>query len=98
MWNVNEIMGIQVYLESKKFWIYVGTLLKDEDGYIFKYDSSYHKSKKAFSLGPDLPGKIGEFKSKSLFPFFDDSIPDKRNAAYPDYCEQYHCHGLSVDE
>ena len=55
--------------------IICGTLVEDDDGYIFTYDKSYVKnSYQAISLL--LPLRIESYKSTVLFPFFDGLIPE----------------------
>ena len=56
--------------------VFAGLLLETDEGYSFRYDEEYLKSSDAFPASLTLPLQEGEFKSKSLFPFFDGLIPE----------------------
>ena len=56
--------------------IFAGTLEETDEGYLFRYDPNYLKSSDAFPVSLTLPLQEGDFKSKSLFPFFDGLIPE----------------------
>ncbi len=55
---------------------YAGTLIEDEEGFHFKYDTKYLESDKAEPISLTLPLKAEAFSSKILFPFFDGLIPE----------------------
>lgn len=90
---------LEIYLETQKRRIYVGKLHYDKTHahYVFEYDVHYLRSNAALAVGPELPATRLKFVSEKneLFPTFQDRIPDKRNAAYPEYCSAY---GISVNE
>src|SRR5271167_4380336 len=86
------LIGVDIFLERRKTRLYVGQLRKETDYYIFNYDDQYLHSQNIIPLGPEFPLTKKEFKSKKLFPSFEDRIPSKLNPAYPEYC-----HLLGVD-
>ena len=53
-----------------------GWLVEDENGYHFKYDSSYLNSSNPDPISLTLPLKVQPYTSKILFPFFDGLIPE----------------------
>ena len=48
----------------------------DEDVYHFKYDEEYLKSAEAEPVCLTMPLRKEEYRSQSLFPFFDGLIPE----------------------
>lgn len=88
---------LNVFAESRKRRLFVGTLKWDEfkNLFEFKYDPKYALSKKAIPIGRELDLFKKIHTSKKLFPSFSDRIPDKDNPAYVDYCS---AQGISVDE
>ena len=56
--------------------LFAGTIIRNDDGYVFRYDDEYflNKSNKPISLL--LPLSEQEYKSNILFPFFDGLIPE----------------------
>lgn len=89
---------LQVFSESRKRRVLVGTLTWDNQKNLFefRYDPKYAKSKNAIPLGKelDLFKKTHVSKGK-LFPSLADRIPSKENPAYEDYCLSQ---GISVNE
>ena len=53
-----------------------GWLVEDENGYNFKYDTSYLNSPSPDPISLTLPLQEKPFTSKILFPFFDGLIPE----------------------
>ncbi len=55
---------------------YAGILAETDEGYSFKYDTDYLLSENASAVSLTLPLQAKEYKSKTLFPFFDGLIPE----------------------
>lgn len=92
----NKITGVLVYLELTEFLSKVGRLSRENDGtFLFEYYGKYFEKEYAIELGPEFSMSSYQHRSKELFPSFEDRIPLKENAAYPDYC---YSSGISVDE
>lgn len=53
-----------------------GILTEDEQGFTFSYDEEYLKNPDARPISLTMPLRQEEYKSKSLFPFFDGLIPE----------------------
>ena len=53
-----------------------GILIEDENGFHFKYETSYLKLVDAEPISLTLPLTDQEYNSKILFPFFDGLIPE----------------------
>lgn len=47
-----------------------GTLIKDDEGYLFSYDSLYFADAAMPAISATLPKSQREYRSKVLFPFF----------------------------
>lgn len=89
---------LQVFSESRKRRVFVGTLTWDQkkDHFEFKYDPKYSRSQTAIPVGKELDLFKKSHSSKGkLFPSFLDRIPSKENPAYGDYCRSQ---GISVGE
>jgi len=89
---------LQVFSESRKRRVFVGTLTWDQNRDIFEftYDPKYSRSQTAIPVGNELDLFKKSHSSKGkLFPSFFDRIPSKENPAYGDYCRSQ---GISVDE
>lgn len=54
----------------------VGTLVENEEGFIFQYDNQYLKQKDAKPVSLTLPLTEKPYHSNVLFPFFDGLIPE----------------------
>lgn len=97
--KTEDIIAVQIYLEKRKTRLYVGKLTcENKNGkkvFHLDYEPAYLKSKQAIPLGPNLPLTQYHYESAVLFPFFEDRIPSKENAAYADYCKMT---GISVHE
>ena len=91
----DKIIAVDLYLEKKVSKIYVGRLEMIKKHYVFTYDLKYLYTKNIIPLGPEHPLTQQKYKSKILFPFFVDRIPERANPAYPDYCNMQ---GITVDE
>lgn len=62
-----------VYLDNTK----AGVIRESDDGeYIFIYDQDYLKLKEAKPISLTLPLQEEEYRSKTMFPFFDGLIPE----------------------
>jgi serine/threonine-protein kinase HipA len=53
-----------------------GSLLENEEGYIFQYNQEYLANPTAKAVSLTLPLNEVPFKSKTMFPFFDGLIPE----------------------
>lgn len=95
MKNLSHPKKINVWSQTTSQKVLVGVLSKEKESYRFCYEDSYVVLKNAIPLGPEFPLIEKEFYSKKLFPTFVDRIPEKRNPAYADYCQQW---GVSVEE
>ena len=47
-----------------------GVLVKDDNGYLFRYDPLYFADSKMPDISATLPKTQREYRSKVLFPFF----------------------------
>ena len=56
--------------------ILAGQLYEEEDEYVFKYNDGYLKNDKYMPISLNLPKRKKEYRSKTLFPFFDGLIPE----------------------
>lgn len=61
-----------VYLKNS----FAGTLVEDEDGFIFQYDYQYLKQPNAKPVSLTLALAEKPYHSNVLFPFFDGLIPE----------------------
>ena len=80
---------INVFSQTRKKRIFVGTLSRDNKHFYFHYDKKYSRLKNAIPLGPEFDLWKESFSSKTLFPSLSDRIPSKINSAYKDYCKQW---------
>lgn len=55
---------------------FAGTLRETDEGYSFKYDFDYLQSGDASAVSLTLPLQKEEYRSKTLFSFFDGLIPE----------------------
>ena len=55
---------------------FAGTLKETDYGYSFVYDSEYLESENASAVSLTMPLSGEEYKSKTLFAFFDGLIPE----------------------
>ena len=53
-----------------------GSLLENEEGYIFQYNQEYLVNPAAKAVSLTLPLNEALLKSKTMFPFFDGLIPE----------------------
>ena len=56
--------------------IFAGIILETDEGYSFKYDSEYLKDPQSLPASITLPLTDIEYKSPTLFAFFDGLIPE----------------------
>jgi serine/threonine-protein kinase HipA len=61
----------QVYMHDS----FAGELWETDEGYSFKYNNDYVNNK-MYAVSKTLPLTSQEYKSKTLFPFFDGLIPE----------------------
>jgi len=66
------MMRAKVFINS----MLAGTLLEDDWGYEFRYDSDYLTSNNAKAVSLTLPLTEKPYRDKVLFPFFDGLIPE----------------------
>lgn len=55
---------------------FAGVLKETDNGYSFKYNGEYLRSKNPSPVSLTLPLQEKEYSSKTLFPFFDGLIPE----------------------
>lgn len=55
---------------------FAGILEETDEGYSFKYDDDYLQSEKPSAVSLTLPLQKEEYRSKTLFSFFDGLIPE----------------------
>ncbi len=55
---------------------FCGILREDEEGFHFKYDGEYLKTKNARALSPTMPLTEKTYKKEIMFPVFDGLIPE----------------------
>ena len=55
---------------------WAGTLIEDQDGFSFIYESEYLQSESPEAISLTLPLRKEVYKSEMLFPFFDGLIPE----------------------
>ncbi len=67
-----ELRTCYVYVNN----IYAGILKETSDGYSFSYDEKYLKLEGAKGVSLTLPLRSEEYTSNTLFPFFDNLIPE----------------------
>ena len=56
--------------------VFAGELSETDFGYSFKYDGEYLQRENSTAVSLTLPLRKNEYKSKTLFPFFDGLIPE----------------------
>ena len=56
--------------------IFTGVLSETDFGYSFVYDGEYLQRENSTAVSLTLPLSKNEYKSKTLFPFFDGLIPE----------------------
>lgn len=56
--------------------IYAGSLYETDEGYSFAYDPEYLKMENRSAVSLTLPLTAETYTSKTLFPFFDNLIPE----------------------
>ncbi len=56
--------------------VFAGVVRETDEGYLFSYDEEYRKNPEAKGVSLTLPLSEKEYKSKTLFPFFDGLIPE----------------------
>ncbi len=61
-----------VYMHDRR----AGTLVEDDEGYHFSYDSNYLQGADAEPVSLTLPLTTTPYHSNVLFPFFDGLIPE----------------------
>ena len=93
-YKTHNIVGVDVYVESRKTRRYVGRLTKElndkQTRHVFRYDSKYLRASSSIPLGPELPLTKSEYSSTKLFPSFADRLPSPQNPAYNEYLEKFH--------
>jgi HipA-like protein len=90
-----QVTGIKVFLEQRSKRLFVGTLERKKEAYLFSYDEKYLSYKKAIPLGQEFPLTRQYFESQKMFSSFQERIPSKENPAYPVYCQEF---GISPEE
>lgn len=90
-----EVIGLDVFIESRETREFVGKLIFQNNNYIFEYEKSYISFRNSLEIGPDLPKTQKIHKQGKLFKSFEDRIPSRENPAYKDYCKAM---GIEVRE
>lgn len=90
-----KIIGVEIFLERRKTRMHVGVLERIKNAFMFSYDEKYFRAENIIPLGPEFPLTARQFKSKTLFPTFEDRIPSRQNPAYVEYC---HATGIDPQE
>ena len=67
----NSYRTANVYVKH----IFAGVLKETDEGYSFQYDKEYLKSDLT-NVSLTMPKREEEYRSKTLFPFFDGLIPE----------------------
>ena len=97
--DFQNIIGIKVYLEHRRTRSAAAELTEQQENgrtvFQLVYDTHYLVDEKAIPLGPELPLTQQIYRSATLFAFFQDRIPERKNPAYIDYCEAT---GIFIDE
>lgn len=88
-------MKVLIFEELKRTRVLVAKMWKERGYYCFKYKKEYLERAVPTPIGPELPLKLKTIKSKSFFQSLEDVMPDRKNAAYKDYCKQA---GISLEE
>lgn len=86
---------VLVFIEESRGRVFVGELIKTDEGYSFAYDHDYMSRASATAIGPDLPFLLNEIKSEKLFDSLLELVPSRDNPAYEQYCRSV---GISPDE
>ncbi len=55
---------------------FAGVLKETDEGYVFQYDADYLQNECASAVSLTLPLQAEEYRSKTLFSFFDGLIPE----------------------
>lgn len=66
-------------MRTAEIWMHnqlAGILTESEDGYSFKYESSYLSSSSAAPISLSMPLNEEQYLDRTLFPFFDGLIPE----------------------
>lgn len=56
--------------------VLAGVITESDEGYLFKYDDSYLSREDASAVSITMPLSSDEYRSKTLFSFFDGLIPE----------------------
>lgn len=68
-----------------------GTLKKNDQGYVFRYDDQYFNDPNRYAISLSLPKTQQEYGAKTLFPFFYGLLSEGMN-------KQTQCRLLRIDE
>jgi serine/threonine-protein kinase HipA len=68
-----------------------GTLVRDAEGFIFRYDASYLDNSSLPDISATLPKRQEEYRSKVLFPFFYGLLAEGKQ-------KERQCRELRIDE
>ncbi|MEZ4705453.1 MAG: HipA N-terminal domain-containing protein [Bdellovibrionota bacterium] len=55
---------------------FAGRIYESDEGFIFAYDQNYLRIENATPVSLTMPLQSDEYKSKTMFPFFDGLIPE----------------------
>lgn len=56
--------------------LFAGTLIENEEGFIFQYDQDFLQDENAEAISLTMPLQEKPYKDSVLFPFFDGLIPE----------------------
>jgi serine/threonine-protein kinase HipA len=68
-----------------------GTLVRDTEGFTFRYDASYLNNSSLPDISATLPKRKEEYRSKVLFPFFYGLLAEGKQ-------KERQCRELRIDE
>ena len=68
-----------------------GTLVRDAEGFTFRYDASYLNNSSLPDISATLPKRQEEYRSKVLFPFFYGLLAEGKQ-------KERQCRELRIDE
>ena len=71
--------------------IVAGTLMRDTEGYTFRYDPAYLADSRLPDISATLPKNCSEYHSRGLFPFFYGLLAEGRQ-------KERQCRELHIDE
>ena len=56
--------------------VFSGIIREDEEGFHFRYETTYLKLPDALPISPSMPLSYEEYEKETMFPVFDGLIPE----------------------